>query len=115
MRRGAITVAASWELADEITAVLTRPTLTERYRISRQVVDEIVAVLASLLPTVDSKVDLDIRDDDDVPGLAAAIAGGTHVIATGDQDLLTVEVTRWLADRGIELLTPAELLRRLEA
>jgi len=114
-RRGAITVVASWELADEITAVLTRPKLAERYGISRQDVDDIIAVLAPLLPTVDSQVDVDIPDADDVPVLTTAVAGGAHLIVTGDQDLLTDDVVGWLAHRGIEVLTPAELPRRLEA
>jgi predicted nucleic acid-binding protein len=47
--------------------------------------------------------------------IAAALAGNAPVIVTGDRDLLKGEqLTEWLAERGIEVIRPVELLRRLD-
>ena len=47
--------------------------------------------------------------------IAAALAGNAPVIVTGDRDLLNGEqLTEWLAERGIEVIRPVELLRRLD-
>jgi predicted nucleic acid-binding protein len=63
------------------------------------------------LPHVD--VDVTLRDPHDPPVVAAAVAGHADAIVTGDADLLDDEpLTSWLAERGIEILTPAELVQR---
>lgn len=112
-RRGAITVVASWELADEITAVLSRPKLAVRYQITREDLADVVALLAPLLPTADIDVDLDIRGVRDVPVLAAAVAGNAQIIVTGDDDLHTDDVRTWLAAHDVEVLAPTALLARI--
>jgi predicted nucleic acid-binding protein len=47
------------------------------------------------------------------PWSRAAVAGHADAIVTGDADLLDDEpLTSWLAERGIEILTPSELVQR---
>lgn len=112
-RRKAITLVASWDLANEVTAVLTRPKLAERYQITSEEVTEIITLLAPLLPRVDVAVDVDIRDQADVPVVAAALAGQAQFIVTGDDDLFDDKVRDWLAARGITVISAPDLLERL--
>ena len=106
-----MTVVASWALAEEIAEVLRRPKL-RRYRIGEDDIRDVLLLLAPLLPTVDVRVE--VRDPDDTPVIAAAIAGQVDAIVTGDKDLLEdPSLVTWLAARGIDVVTPAELLDRL--
>ena len=59
------------------------------------------------------ELDVAVRDPRDAPVVAAAVAGRAEAIVTGDADLLAAGLCTWLAERGIEVLTPAELLERL--
>jgi uncharacterized protein len=112
-RRGDISPVASWELADEVTRVLARPKLAERYHITEDQVTELLMLLAPLLPKVDVQVDVTIRDQADVPVVAAAIAGRARFIVTGDDDLFDPPVQAWLAQRGVAVMTATELLEHL--
>jgi hypothetical protein len=50
----------------------------------------------------------------DVPVVAAAVAGRANAIVTGDRDLVDDAGLRgWLAERGVEVLAPVELVARL--
>jgi putative PIN family toxin of toxin-antitoxin system len=107
-----IDAICSWELAAEVADVLRRPRLARRYAITEQDVRDVLAVLAPLLPTVE--VDIEMRDEDDLPVLRAALAGRAQAIITGDRDFHDDAALRaWLAQRGIELLTPAQALEYL--
>jgi putative PIN family toxin of toxin-antitoxin system len=111
LRAGAIEAVASWKLAEEIVEVLRRPKLA-RYGLSEADVRETLVLLAPLLPSVD--VDVEIRDPDDAPVVAAALVGRADAIVTGDAHLLDDPALRgWLTQRGVEVIPPAELLRRL--
>lgn len=93
--------------------MLRRPKLA-RYGLGEEDVREVLVLLAPLLPSVD--VEVAIRDPDDAPVVASALAGGVEAIVTGDMHLLDdPELRDWLAERGIDVISPAELMRRLPA
>lgn len=107
-RRRAIEPVATWELAEEIAEVLERPHLA-RYRIERRDIEDVLMLLAPLLPTVE--LDISPRDPDDAPVVAAAVGGNADAIVSGDNDLLGDETLRaWLREQDIAVYTPVELL-----
>lgn len=111
IREHRIDVVSSWELVDEVSGVLSRPSLTP-YRLAATDALDLLRTLARTLPTVD--VDVDIRDPNDAPVIAAAVAGRADAIVTGDGELLDdAELRAWLTERGVAVLTPAELVDRL--
>ena len=96
------------QVAEELADVLRRPRL-RRYEIEQQDIEDVFRLLAPALPVAD--LDVPIRDPDDAPVVAAALAGAADVIVTGDTDLLSDDPLRaWLATRGIRVVTPVELL-----
>jgi putative PIN family toxin of toxin-antitoxin system len=113
VRRGEIEPVLSWELVEEIADVLARPKL-RRYEVPRDALTALLQLVAPALPTVE--FDLELRDSDDAPVVAAALAGGAEMIVTGDRGLLDDEDLRsWLGERGIDLRTAAELLSELRS
>ena len=112
MREHRFELVASWHVAQELADVLRRPRL-RRYEIEQQDIENVFRLLAPALPTADLEVP--IRDPDDAPVVAAALAGAADVIVTGDADFLSDDALRtWLSDRGVRVATPAELLALLE-
>ena len=100
----------SWELAAELRDVLRRPKL-RRYSLAEADVRDLLSLVAPDLPTVE--VDVELRDPDDVPVVAAAVAGRAEAIVSGDHDLLDdTNLRGWLSERGIQVFTPAEFLTR---
>jgi putative PIN family toxin of toxin-antitoxin system len=107
-----IEAVSSWELVDEVSEVLSRPKLAH-YQLAPDDVLDLLLTLARTLPTVD--VDVDTRDPEDAPVVAAAVAGRADAIVIGDADLLGDAALReWLTERGARLLSPRELLEELE-
>ena len=101
----------SWELAAELADVLGRTKL-RAYDVSHEDVRDLLSLLAPSLPSVD--VEVEVRDPDDIAVVAAAVAGRVDAIVTGDRDLLDdLELRAWLRDRGVDVLTPAELSERI--
>ena len=111
VRRGEVEPVLSWELFEEIADVLARPKL-EGYELPPETLGVLLQFLAPALPTVE--LDVELRDVDDAPVVAAAIAGQADAIVTGDRGLLDdAELRTWLAERGVHLRTPAELASTL--
>jgi uncharacterized protein len=111
VRRGRIEAVASWDLAAEIIDVLRRPRL-RRYAVTERDLEDVLVLLAPLLPAVD--VEIEVRDPDDAAVVAAAVAAEADAIVTGDQDLLDDEaLIAWLQHRGVEVLSPRTLLAAL--
>jgi putative PIN family toxin of toxin-antitoxin system len=95
-----------------VSDVLSRRKLA-RYQLAADDVLDLLQTLARTLPTVD--VDVDIRDPDDAPLVAAAVAGRADAIVTGDADLIDdPDLREWLTERGVRLLSPRELLDVLD-
>lgn len=108
MRDRRFDLVASWQLAEELADVLRRPRL-RRYEIEQRDIEDVFRLLAPALPVAD--IDVPIRDPDDAPVVAAALAGAADVIVTGDSDLLAdADLRAWLALRGVNVATPVELL-----
>ncbi|HYU59351.1 MAG TPA: putative toxin-antitoxin system toxin component, PIN family [Solirubrobacterales bacterium] len=113
VRQGTVEAVASWELAAEITEVLRRPRI-RALGVTEEDEEDALVLLAPALPDVD--VEVELRDPDDAPVIAAALAGSAAAIVTGDRGLLDdAELRKWLGARGVELLEPAELLVSLQA
>jgi putative PIN family toxin of toxin-antitoxin system len=94
-----------------VSEVLSRPKLARNQLAAGDVLD-LLQTLARTLPNVD--VDVDIRDPEDAPVVAAAVAARVDAIVTGDTDLLyDPELREWLTARGVRLLSPRELLDEL--
>ena len=91
--------------------MLRRPKL-KPFGITEQDVQDVLSVLAPLLPSVD--VDIPTRDPGDTPAIGAAVTGRAEAIVTGDRDQLEHGPLRaWLDESGITVLTPTEFLKRL--
>ncbi len=111
LRAEKFVAVASWKLAEEIVEVLRRPRIRD-LGIEEADVRDVLVLLAPMLPDVE--IDLAIRDPDDAPVVSAAISGSADAIVTGDKDLLDDEsVVSWLEERGVEVLTTAELLKQV--
>jgi putative PIN family toxin of toxin-antitoxin system len=93
-------------------AVLDRPRL-RKYGITGADVEDVVVLFGAILPDVE--VEVDLRDPNDPPMVAAAVASAADAIVTGDRDLLEGEgLGRWLSERHIAVYSPRNLLRELE-
>jgi predicted nucleic acid-binding protein len=72
-----------------------------------------VALLGPVPASVEFEVEL--LGPRDAPVGGVAVAGLAEAIVAGNRDLLAdARLRAWLRERGIDVLTPAELLRRRE-
>ena len=112
IKSGRLEPIVSWELVKEIVDVLRRPRL-KRYGISDDDIEALVGALSPFLPTV--VVNVEMRDADDIPAASAAISGRASAIVTGDRDFLDDDaLLAWLSQRGVDVLTPTQVLGLLD-
>ena len=107
---GEVVIVASPALVEEVRDVLGRPKLAPRLaKLATSVAELMESLLADLEviaePTVEPVV---ARDPDDDIVVACAVAAGARYIVSGDGDLLDLE-----RHRGIEIVTPREMLDKL--
>ncbi len=101
----------SWDLAGELVEVLRRPKFAA-YEFDEADVADLVALVDPLLPKVTVAVAL--QDPADGIVIEAATAAEVDAIVTGDADILDdADLLDWLAARGIDVLTPAEVVATL--
>lgn len=106
-----IEAVASWALAEEIIDVLRRPK-PAHFRLTQADIADVLALIAPLLPDVDT--DPPLRDPDDAPVVATALSARAEWIITGDADLLVdLPVRAWLIQHGVEVLSPVGALAQL--
>ncbi len=103
---GKIGLVTSQPLLDELARVLHYPKLAPMFPEP----DRILLLIATIAETVRPARRLSVvTDEPDNRVLEAAEAGEVDVIVTGDHELRALEVFQ-----GIDLLTPADALKRLE-
>ena len=90
--RGAFQLVAAQALYDEIEAVLHRPRIRERYRISDAEVALLLQRLSACIESSHSvtRLGVEVRDPEDEHVLAAAVDGQVEYLVTGDNDLLAL-------------------------
>jgi putative PIN family toxin of toxin-antitoxin system len=90
-------------ISEQVLTELRRA-LTEKLRVTEGLVEEIDELLrreADVVVDDAPKLEVTIRDEDDVGIVEQAVAGAADVLVTGDQDLIEMG-----EDRPIRVLTP---------
>jgi putative PIN family toxin of toxin-antitoxin system len=89
-----------------------RRVLRQKIRLPAEAVDEVEGFLRqqAIVAPPASPIVLKIRDKDDLPILADAVAGGADVLVTGDRDLLDI-----IERAPLPILTPRQLWERLRS
>lgn len=106
-----LTLVLTSDLAMELLGVLVRPKF-RGFAFDRRRLSNLVSAVQPIV--IGDDVAIPRRDPGDRIVVEAAVAGRAEAIVTGDRDLLDdVELVAWLTVRGIEVITPAELTRRL--
>lgn len=104
---GALELATSPALIEELREVLARPPLASRLTQERMRAEQAVSLYARLAtqvsPLAIEKIVTADPDDDEV--LACAIAARADLVVSGDRHLIALET-----HRGIRILTPAQAL-----
>lgn len=109
LRNGRCTAIYSTPMMLEVTEVMSRPNIREKYHLQP-------GDIAALINLVRLRGELVIpkrtitacRDPKDNKFLEAALAGEADAIVTGDEDLLILHPFE-----GVDILRPAELLAKL--
>jgi len=100
-------------MAIELLFVVGRPKF-RAYVVDQRRLSAIASVVDVFAVTPD--VAMPSRDSGDQIVVEAAVAGRADVIVTGDRDLLDdMDLRAWLLARGVEIITAAELMRRLDS
>jgi hypothetical protein len=103
-------LVTSPSILEEVRRVIHYPKIQERYRLPKDAVQDLLALLRNQTVLVEPQVALDIleRDSDDNRYLACAVAGLADYIVSGDAHLLDLE-----SYEGVEILSPIAFLTLL--
>ena len=86
------TLVTSRYQEQEIHDVLSRPAIVRRFNVTDtalRFVNQLLAT-AEIVDVSDAVLEIEVRDPDDVPILAAALLGNADFLVTGDRDLLSL-------------------------
>ena len=102
------------DLLQEISDVLRRPRLSERYGLTPEEVATLLSLITrwALLVEPRSALPVAVRDPKDEIVLAVALAGAVYLV-TGDDDLLALAGEAALG--GLRIVTPRQFLQALGA
>jgi len=110
LRDGDYTLLYADPLLDELIAKLTLPRIRNKYHLSDEDVETVLAlILLRGEPVTPQRRITACRDPKDNIVLEVAVDGGADFIVTGDNDLLVLHPFE-----GIPIIGPAEFLRALE-
>jgi len=110
LRRGEYTLLYAQSFLEELVDVLNRPRIRHKYRLTEEDIHTLVSlILLRGEAVVPEQRITACRDPKDDKFLEIAVAGKADVIASSDQDLLTMHPFA-----GIPIVKPADFLRMLE-
>lgn len=109
LRQGDYTLLYSDSLLEELADVLNRPRIRDKYRLTNNDIQTVLALilLRGEAVTPDQTITI-CRDPKDNKFLEVAVAGRADVIVTGDDDLLVLHPFT-----GIPIVSPSTFLQRL--
>ena len=111
LRDRGYSILYSEPLLIELADVLNRPRIRQKYGLSTQDIETVLALILLRGEAVTTARRIDIcRDPKDNMILEVAVAGKADVISSGDKDLISLREFE-----GIPIVVPAEFLRRLES
>lgn len=109
LRQGDYTLLYSDSLLEELADVLNRPRIRDKYRLTNNDIQTVLALilLRGEAVTPDQTITI-CRDPKDNKFLEVAVAGRADVIVTGDDDLLVLHPFA-----GIPIVSPSTFLQML--
>jgi putative PIN family toxin of toxin-antitoxin system len=109
LRNGRFTAIYSTPMMLEVTEVLGRPKIREKYHVQADDIEALINLIRLRGELVIPKQSVTAcRDPKDNKFLEAALAGEADAIVTGDDDLLVLHPFE-----SVDILRPAELLEKL--
>ncbi|MEP0806024.1 MAG: putative toxin-antitoxin system toxin component, PIN family [Chloroflexota bacterium] len=109
LRNGRFTAIYSTPMMLEVTEVLGRPKIREKYHVQADDIEALINLIRLRGELVIPKQSVTAcRDSKDNKFLEAALAGEADAIVTGDDDLLVLHPFE-----RVDILRPAELLEKL--
>ncbi len=96
----------------ELKETLSQPHLKDHYHLSSRDIHDFFTLIkdTALLITDPGVVSAQLRDPDDLAGLAYALAGDAEYIITGDHDLLDLH-----SFEGVQIVRPSLFLQFLHS
>jgi len=107
----------SGEMLHEVAKVLRFPRMMQDHRRNEETIYNFIGLLteAAEIVQIDPLIHASIRDYSDIVVLQTVILGDAEVICAGDRDFFEPPASIFLASRGIEVLTDAQLMQKLKA